>query len=328
MVRMHQKLTCPIGTTADRTICPYVSPPAYELSVSTDEIKEVARRNHGALWLLGNEMDRVDWEGGRQDEMTPQLYAVAYHDLYTLIKAEDPTARIAIGGVIQFTPLRQQYLETVLSTYQQKYGTAMPIDVWNIHNFVGSEFCRMEKVNNVNTRRCYGMGIPAGINVPFNAKQEQRGAYVGEDWRHTDIGTFAAQIQNMRQWMHSKGYGNKPLIVSEYGVLYSSLCFTGESLATCKNRLGSHYVDLTNPTVVQDFMISTFEYFIFAKNSAVSLVDGGRLVQRWAWFGLEDIEWAFNEHGALMDKNTRLFTTAGQRYADFTANNWQHLQMD
>lgn len=360
MVRMHQKLACPIGTTADRVKCPYVAD--YQLDVDPlnkdaafAKIQHAASENRGSIWLLGNEMDRMDWEGtadnpGRQDEMTPQLYAVAYHDLYTRIKAADPTARIAIGGVIQFTPLRQKYLEIVLSTYHQKYGGSMPIDIWNIHNFVGSEYCRIEKVNNVNTRRCYGMGIPAGVEVPYNGHNEQRGcmngstfycaSYIGEDWRHTWLSSsdnktdqypftepaFIHQIKEFRSWLFQKGYGAKPVIITEYGVLYSSLCQSNESLQNCKNRLGSHYVDLTNPAVIQDFMTGTFEYFTTATEpSGVSLTDGGHLVQRWAWFALEP-NWGFNAHGALMDPSNGTLTAAGQKYAAFTRNNWTLLQ--
>lgn len=326
MVRVHQKLTCPNGTTADRTICPYATPAAYEITQTPDQIKAAAKRNPGSLWLIGNEIDRMDWEGGQQDEITPQVYAQAYHDMYQLIKGADSTARVAIAGVIQFTPLRQKYLELVLSTYEQKWGK-MPIDVWNVHNFIGLEYCRIEKVNKVDTRRCYGMGIPPGVDVAYNANKEQRGSYVGQDWLHTDMATFAAQIENMRAWMKTKGYADKPLIVTEYGVLFKTLCQDGESLSACKSRLGSHYIDLTDPNVVQSFMLDTFDYFANKSNTSVSGVDGGRLVQMWAWFGLDDIGWDFNVNGTLLDAGTGKLTTTGQKYADFTNANWQKLSI-
>ena len=148
MVRLHQNLTsastglpCPLFSADawDRSKCPYASPPSYSFWPSADVIAQTARANPGSLWLIGNEMDRRDWPGGGQDEMLPELYATAYRDLYTLIKGADPAARLAIGGVIQATPLRLQYLTKAWDAYQQYYGTPMPVDVWNVHNFILKE---------------------------------------------------------------------------------------------------------------------------------------------------------------------------------------------
>ena len=138
MVRLHQNLTCPLWSVDawDRSKCPYASPPSYSFWPSADVITQAARANPGSLWLIGNEMDRRDWPGGGQDEMLPELYATAYRDLYTLIKGTDPAARLAIGGVIQATPLRLEYLTKVWNAYQQQFGTSMPVDVWNVHNFI------------------------------------------------------------------------------------------------------------------------------------------------------------------------------------------------
>ncbi len=38
--------------------------------------------NPGALWIVGNEPDRSGW----QDDTMPDMYAVAYHDVYDFIK--------------------------------------------------------------------------------------------------------------------------------------------------------------------------------------------------------------------------------------------------
>ena len=55
---------------------------------------------------------------------------------HAAIKAADPTARVAIGGVTQPTPLRLRCLETVLAAYREQSGAEMPVDVWNVHNFI------------------------------------------------------------------------------------------------------------------------------------------------------------------------------------------------
>lgn len=336
MVRLHQKLDesvnynattkCAIGITADRTICPYLNPPAYETEPTLDVIKMAAKRNPGAVWLIGNEMDRVDWSGGRQDEMTPELYAKAYRDMYLLIKGVDPTARLAIGGMIQFTPLREEYLNKVWEQYKKDWpGYTMPVDVWNIHNFIGSEFCEVKEVNGRDERVCYGMAVPPGAS-------SQSGAYVGKDNKHTDKALFDAQIVAMRRWMKEHGQMNKPLLVTEYGVLYPSLCEDkyypdAKAKAACIKLWESAggYVNYEDPKVVQDFMLWTFEYFMNKKDETLSGVDGGRLVQRWAWFSLEPI-WAFNVHGALMNRPGGELTVAGEKFGNFALTNWEALK--
>jgi hypothetical protein len=325
MVRVHQKLTCPYGTTADRVKCPYATPYRYEYSPDRATIEAAAKANPGAIWLIGNEMDRLDWGdfdnpndfGGRQDEMLPEVYAQAYHDLHLVIKNADPKARVAIGGVIQFTPLREQYLNKIWDTYFEKYKVNMPVDVWNIHNFVAPEFCRMED----GERICYGMAIPPGETPDI-------GAYYGQNWVHVDRATFDAQIRGFRAWMKNRGQMNKPLIITEYGVLYYRMCGTVEGDAKCKTLYGDKYQDLQDPNVIHDFMIWTFDYFANTKDCTLSGLDDCRLVQRWTWFSLEETAgWGFNQHGALMDGPSKAIRPAGQRFRDYSLANWRNLQM-
>jgi len=313
MVRVHQKLACPIGTTADRVKCPYLN--EYEYSPSASDIQAFATANPGSTWLLGNEMDRVDWPGGgRQDEMQPALYPVFYKEVYDLIKAADPSAKIAIGGVIQATELRLKYLDKIWTTYQQLYGTEMPVDVWNVHNFINAEFCEKKKGELI----CYGAAIPPDSNTLV-------GAYFGEDWRHIDRAVFDKQIRNMRQWMKERGQQQKPLIVTEYGVLYPKIgCSQPGPNGTCQDP---NWVDLENPEVIHDFMIWTFDYFADTKDCNIGYAaDDCHLVQRWAWFSLEDVEWEFNPHGALFNRTTKQITAAGERYRQYTLLNYGKLQ--
>ncbi|MGC9467707.1 MAG: hypothetical protein ACP5HS_03885, partial [Anaerolineae bacterium] len=145
VVRLHQKTSCWPQRTRDRVNCPYqdgywITSPAGGIPA----IQDAARANPGALWLIGNEMDRRDWDyggGGGQDEMLPEMYARAYYDIYHAIKGADDTAKVAIGGMVQATPLRLAYLDTVWETYQARYGSPMPVDVWNVHNFIMKERC-------------------------------------------------------------------------------------------------------------------------------------------------------------------------------------------
>lgn len=294
LVRMHQNLTCDIGTTPDRTECPYEVPHDYTTRPSFSTIAAVAAAQPGSLWLLGNEMDRRDWIGGYQDEMLPELYAVAYHDLYTLIKEADPTAKVAIGGMIQATPLRLEYLTKAWDEYQRLYGEPMPVDVWNIHGFILPEIPGVA-----------GADIPPGSDATIGTNVE--GPAI-----HLDMDIFVSQIEAFRQWMKAHGQQEKPLIVSEYGALYHNTDIVGEDFAE-------------DPQVVIDFMIGTFDYFLNTKDCELGYVaDDCRLVQRWVWYSLDDIQ-GFNPYGRLFDPDTLEITPTGEAFRTFSTENLSEL---
>jgi hypothetical protein len=283
-IRVHQKLTCPLGSADahDRLKCPYAIPYAYLISPDLTQITAAARANPGSMWLIGNEMDRRDWMGGAQDEMLPETYAVVYHDLYHHIKTIDPRARIAIGGVIQPTPLRLEYLSKVWNTYASLYKMPMPVDVWNVHNFI-----LKEKLND------YGAGIPPGSTAT-------QGVVYSSDWSHVDMSVFDQQIYAFRNWMKARGEQEKPLIVSEYGVLYT-------------------HDGMEDPARVEYFMEATFNYFLNTKDCTIGFqADGCRLVQRWSWYSLDDPGTDFNQYGSLFNPSTKQITNTGIRYRNFS----------
>ena len=92
--------------------------------------------NPGSIWAVGNEPDRHG-----QDDQTPAQYAVFYHDVYTFLKQRDPTSRVMSAAIVQATPIRLRYLSMVLTEYQQRYGTPMPVDIWSMHGFILPESC-------------------------------------------------------------------------------------------------------------------------------------------------------------------------------------------
>jgi len=316
MVRVHQDLTCATYTTPNRTACPYVTPHSYTMRPNATIIENTARARPGMTWLIGNEMDRLDWEGGGQDEMLPDLYARAYKEIRDIIKAADPTAQIAIGGIIQPTPLRLKYLTTVWNKYKEFYGVDMPVDVWNIHAFVIAELCGWEEQSGGGRiYKCWGSGVPPG-------ETERRGAYVGSDWKHIDRDTFAEQIRNFRQWMKDRGQQQKPLIITEYGVLYDTIPCNND----CPNA--AEY-NLQDPTVVHNFMLWTFDYFLNTKDANLGYAaDDNRLVQKWAWFSLEDVGWNFNHYAALYDNQTKTIAEAGVKFRQYATTNYQALRAD
>lgn len=217
-----------------------------QIRPSFDQLRHIARANPGSLWLVGNEPDCI-W----QDNVLPETYAQQYHDIYTILKEADPTCQVAIGGVVQATPLRLQWLDRVWNSYLQRYGQTMPVDVWNVHNFILQE-----------KRGSWGCEIPPGIDATQGM--------LYKIWEHDNMDYFRQQIVAFRRWMAEKGQRNKPLIVSEYGILFHE-------------GLGYDYQR------VKTFMLATFDYFLHATDPQLGYpADGNRLVQRWAWYSLDD----------------------------------------
>ncbi|RLT40453.1 MAG: hypothetical protein DWI57_08450 [Chloroflexi bacterium] len=308
-VRVHQLLTCPLNSENawNRDACPYAEPHSYQVKPSLTDIAAVARASPAALWLVGNEMDRRDWHLGGQDEMLPALYATAYHDIYTAIKAADPTAQVAIGGIIQATPLRLAWLDGVWESYAQQYGAEMPVDVWNVHNFVLREVFQS-----------YGADIPPGF-----AADDARAVVYDSDWTHINLAIFDAQIRAFRAWMAARGQQEKPLIVSEYGVLYRHCAlwrWTGTEFVCDQN--------FNDEQTVVAFMLATFDYFLSARDCTLGYVaDGCRLVQQWFWFSLDHPADGFNRHARLYDSASGALTPAGIAFRDWVAAHRERLSL-
>lgn len=238
-------------------------------------IRKTAEANPGSIWLIGNEPDVK-----LQDNVTPARYAEWYHDLYYLLKEHDPSANVAIGGITQPTPLRLQYLEKVLAAYETRYQEVMPVDIWNIHNFILPE-----------KRDSWGVDIPPGL--PDN----QGALYDIED--HDNLQIFEAQLINFRQWMADHDQRHKPLVISEYGILMPA-------------EYGF------DPERVQRFMVGTYELMLNATDQEIGYpADNYRLVQRWAWFSLNSSSYPT---GNFIDLDTGEFTDLGQVHQDFVIN--------
>lgn len=324
MIRVHQVLSCtddngnPRRRYAFRDECPYAQPTnatsSYQYWPSQSQIEAVAAARPGSIWLVGNEIEREDWSPNcstwrdmtteeradcthnGQDEIIPETYAMAYHEIYNLIKDVDPTAQVAIGGVIQVTPLRIQYLTAIYDSYLELYGEPIPVDVWNIHAFVFTEHIQG------------GAGIPVGITP------ETAGMYQGAPWLHIDFSLVADQIYAMRQWMKDHGQQEKPLIISEYGIVYDN--------ATMR-------LDENDPTPVINFLIESSTFFLNTKDCTLGYTsDDCRLVQRWNWFSLEGRTAAANPHARLLDPQTGELTPLGQAWRSFVQENHADLYME
>lgn len=254
-------------------------PNSYSYSPGLDVLSATVRALPGAIWLIGNEPDRRYW----QDSLEPHVYAQAYHDLYYLIKGWDPTAQIAAGGIVQPTPLRLQYLDMVLESYRKRYGEPMPVDVWNIHAFI-----LRERSCDCYPEDCWGAEIPPGIEACEGM------LYEIQDNDNLEI--FKQNIERFRRWMAERGYQDRPLIITEFGVqMWPDYGFP--------------------PERVNAYMNGTFDYLMTVTSTLGYLADEYRLVQRWAWYSLSDDH--FN--GWLFDPNTKARTVFGDNFAAYTA---------
>lgn len=240
----------------------------------TDVLRELAAQNQGLTWLIGNEPD-VPW----QDNTTPEVYAIAYHRAYTAIKAGDPTAQVAVAGLSQITPLRLDYLTRMWNFYRKLYGGEMPVDIWNMHAFILRE-----------ERGAWGVNIPPGFEIELR----------GQLWEvedHDDLRLVEEQIRAMRGWMAGHGQQDKPLWITEYGIL-----------------MPAEY-GFDEERVIR-FLLGSLLLFLDLRDEALGYpADDYHLVQRWNWYPARDSRYSA---GNLFDNYGRV-TPVGQALFDFLA---------
>jgi len=239
-----------------------------------EEIEQAIQANPGSFWLVGNEPD-VLW----QDNVTPQRYAEIYQEVFSFVKSRDPSAKIVIGGVSQPTPLRRAYLDLVLDSYQQTFGRSMPIDIWNVHAFTLRE-----------EQDSWGVGIPPGMEGSSGI------LYEIED--HDNLNIMKQNLIDFRAWMAERGYGDKPLVVSEYGIL-----------------MPEDYG--FPPEVVGSFLTESIDIFRTLANETGYSPDEGRLVQWWFWFSIYDDD--LYPTGNLFDPLNQELTPLGHTWAEYVA---------
>lgn len=91
------------------------------------------REHPGKAWIIGNEYNCGTICG--MEQLTNVQYAKMYHDATTLVKANDPTAKIitAAYGGIHFCDVEwQSWLGEFVSIYRVQYGGINP-DGWGFH---------------------------------------------------------------------------------------------------------------------------------------------------------------------------------------------------
>jgi hypothetical protein len=240
-----------------------------------DNIFQAIENQPGSTWVIGNEPDIV-W----QDNIDPEQYAEIYHRAYTFIKEADPTARVAPAPVGQPTPLRLAYLNRVLEAYENQNGQPLPADIWTVHAFILRE-----------EAGSWGVGIPPGIT------EDHGRLYEIED--HDDLEILSQHIVEFRSWMAEHGYQDRPLAVTEFGILHPS-------------DYGFP------PEKVIDFMLGALDLFSTATNNTGYPADDNRLVQWWFWYSAYD--GGDFPTGNLYDPQSNQLTAIGRAFAGYVAN--------
>jgi hypothetical protein len=286
--------------------------PGYYTSPSETILPNNVNNRPGSLWIIGNEIDRGpdpgQIEGGQGDIKWPEVYAQAYHNLYYLIKGTDPTAQVAISALVEVTPGRLQYLDNIWEAYQDLYGGPMPVDVWNMHLYVLPEAFTNGQANGIASIALGtdpALAIRESGNNPANCPLASVYCWA----EHDDMDNFIQQVVAMRTWMKLHGQQHKPLILSEYSILYPYEIDPG---GTC--HLADEYGQCFTPQRVAQFAINTFNY-LHDEGKDPNLgypPDNNRLVQQWLWFPVRSS--GIGHSSNLLEQDLSTFTPAGQMF--------------
>ncbi len=245
----------------------------YTFTPSLITLYQIADQNPGAIWLIGNEPDSP-----YQDKLLPAAYAQAYHDLHQWLKQRDPSARLGVGSIVQPTPLRRQYLDQVLSAYQQLYGESLPTDLWSIHSYILRELDPSDpEAQPQGPLEVWGAYIPPGFLPGIT-----RGLlYTYSDMFNAAI--FRQRLIDFRTWMRDRGYQETPLYITEYGTLFPYPPFI--NFDPYEDEFGVPIVE----TRTAMFMTKTFDLLRTYTDTTMGYpADNGRLVQRWLWYSFDD----------------------------------------
>jgi hypothetical protein len=278
------------------------------------------QNNPGDLWIIGNEVDRGPSPGDDnpdnrgQGDTHPEIYALAYHDVYEFIKNVDPTAQVAISGLVEVTPGRLQYLDKVWNAYLQEFDQLMPVDIWTMHLYILPEV----QTDGVTPNGIANVAL--GTN-PTLGKRESGGnpavcsnpdVYCFAE--HDSLEIFAEQAVAMRHWMAQHGQRQKPLLLTEYSILYPFIddgdtCFLQDEFGKC-----------FEPERVSNFMTQAFDYL---NNSATDpnlgySLDNNRLIQQYMWFSVYNE--GVGDVSNLVENDLVTFSSLGQNFKNYVFN--------
>ncbi len=272
----------------------YTTTPSIEITDGHDDngLRYWLERYPGRLWNIGNEIERgpnPDGQPSSQGDTHADVYAQAYKEIRDYIKKYDPTARTTFSALVQVTPIRLAYLEMAWDAHIDMYGHPPEVDAWTMHLYILPEVTPSGQSNAI-------AGIPVGTEHLIDLARRESGgdpALCADDEvycyaEHDDMAVFAEQIVDMRTWMKAHGQQNKPLLLTEYSLLYPYIVDPG---GTC--FVEDEYGQCFTPPRVEAFMDASLDYLTGAVDPNLGYpLDGNRLVQQWVWFSIN------NQYGA------------------------------
>ncbi len=268
----------------------------------------IANQKPGTIWIFGNEIERKG-----QGEIHADLYAEAYHNAYNFIKAHNPTALVANSALVQYTPNRMQYLDLMWQAYQDKYGTNMPIDVWTMHLYILPEVEQDGITPNNIASVALGTNPALGKRVSDGTPTFCANNDIYCFSEHDNMTIFAEQVRTLRQWMKTNGQQNKPLLLTEFSVLYPYILDPGSCFLQDENG------NCFTPQRVSAFMQNSFNYLNNAQDPDIGYpLDNNRLVQAWAWFSIYNA--GVGEASNLYTENLTTQTMVGTTMANHVWN--------
>ncbi|MFH1905821.1 MAG: glycosyl hydrolase [Chloroflexota bacterium] len=115
-------------------------------------------------------------------------------------------------------------------------------------------------------------------------------------WINCRLDIFKEHIIAFRKWMAANGYRDKPLAVTEFGIL-----------------LGVE--DGYTPERIAQYLRESVSWLETAVDEELGYsLDGNRLVQRWAWFSLADRYFPVSD---LANLEADTITIVGQAYREY-----------
>jgi hypothetical protein len=257
----------------------------YTINPALNALQPIIEAFPGTLWIVGNEVDRGPDPGELttgQGDTFPTVYAEAYHEVYHFIKGIDPTALVANSAPVEVTPGRLQYLDLMWQAYQDQFGEPMPVDVWNMHVYVLPE-AELDGTPNGIANVALGTDPSLAKRGP-GANSAQ--CVLDEIYcfaEHDDVNLFEQQARAMRQWMFDHGQWQKPLILSEYSILYPCDDPQGVNCDYLRDEFGNDF----DKQRVKNYLAATATKLEGMTDPIIgNPLDGRRLVQQWAWFSI------------------------------------------
>jgi hypothetical protein len=117
---------------------------------------------------------------------------------------------------------------------------------------------------------------------------------------HDNVEIIAGNLRDFRRWMADRGYGDTPLVISEYGILMpEDYGFPEQDVAA--------------------FMSATFDLFREMTGEEGYAPDDGRLVQWWFWYSVYDKD--LYSTGNLWDEVSGQLTGVGRAWTQYILDN-------